>query len=201
MVISSVGKLKTWSLRPETTDDSHSPGAAAKQEAPAHLVAEARGPPQRQDGHQHLQERLAGPSAVLPARGHHGLHALQQALAVQALQRKRHVSHPVPTRQPRRGPAVQPQRAGPGFRTSAWRGHPSSQQGDRAPAEPEDLGFRMQFSDTHWRGRGPWVCFKRPRPPSPSQAAEGRGREGAAGTRGAHCSPPLCVLLSSYNAQ
>lgn len=161
MVISSVGKLKTWSLRPETTDDSHSPGAAAKQEAPAHLVAEARGPPQRQDGHQHLQERLAGPSAVLPARGHHGLHALQQALAVQALQRKRHVSHPVPTRQPRRGPAVQPQRAGPGFRTSAWRGRPSSQQGDRAPAEPEDLGFRMQFSDTHWRGRGPWVCFKR----------------------------------------
>ena len=63
-------------------------GLRQSRRLPAHLVAEARGPPQRQDSHQHLQERLASPAAVLPARGHHGLHALQQALAIQVLQRE-----------------------------------------------------------------------------------------------------------------
>lgn len=55
---------------------------------PPHLVAEARGPPQSQDGHQHLQQRQGGLSAVLPAPGHQGLHAQQQALPVDGLWRR-----------------------------------------------------------------------------------------------------------------
>ena len=80
--LSLVGQAQHLEFESRDYGDSHSPGAAAKREAPPHLVAKACGPPQRQDGHQHLQEWLTGPSAVLLAHGHHGLHALQQALTI-----------------------------------------------------------------------------------------------------------------------
>ena len=105
------------------------------------------------------------------------------------------MSHLTPARHSDEAPPGRPWSHGGlglGFRT--WKGSPSSQQGKRTPAEPDDHGFRVQVSDTHRKGRGPWMCFKRPRPPPRVKLQQDEARK-ARQARGVHTSPLRSVYF------